>query len=102
MSDMHYGTFFVANAAGGLVWGTLYTLLGYFIGQKVEAATGVASYVVLGLIVVTIAVFVVRGRVNRKHEIGQAGESAPAPDQPAAPHRDEVGDESPSLGEGSG
>jgi len=103
MSEMHYGTFFVANAAGGLVWGTLYTLLGYFVGQKVEAATGVASYVVLGLIVVTVAVFVVRGRINRKREIGQADESGAdvAAEQPAGQHGDGVGGDQPSLGNGS-
>jgi membrane-associated protein len=102
MSDMHYGTFFVANAAGGLVWGTLYTLLGYFVGQKVEQATGVASYIVLGLIAATIVVFVVRSRINRKHEVGETtgGAGDGSADRPAAQQGDWVGDGSPSLGDG--
>ena len=113
MSEMHYGTFFVANALGGLVWGTLYTLLGYFVGQKVEAATGVASYVVLGLIVAAIVVLVIRGRRRRKEEIGRADDvgdpadppdpAVPAPDaaDPAGRSANERNDESPSVGDGS-
>ena len=95
LSDMHYGTFLMGNAAGGLVWGVLYTLLGYFIGERVEAATGVASYVVLGLIVAAIVVFVVRGRRQRKHELGDA------PDAGAAADRTDggLGDEPSSPGD---
>ena len=78
MSDIRYRTFLLANAAGGLVWGMLYTLLGYFVGQKVEQATGVASYVVLGLVVAAIVVVVIRARRHRKDEIG-AADDADAP-----------------------
>ena len=92
MSDMHYRTFLMGNAAGGLVWGVLYTLLGYFVGQRVEAATGVASYVVLGLIVAAIVVFVIRGRRNRRHELGDAPEAAVTTEQ----NEDQLGDESAS------
>jgi len=94
MSDIRYRTFFIANAAGGLVWGMLYTLLGYFVGQKVEQATGVASYVVLGLVVAAIVVFVIRARRNRKNEIGVAGD--PGDGDP----EDDVNDESTPLGGG--
>ena len=37
---MRYRIFLPANAAGGLCWGLLYVLLGYFVGQRVEKATG--------------------------------------------------------------
>jgi membrane protein DedA with SNARE-associated domain len=99
MSEMHYGTFLMGNAAGGLVWGVLYTLLGYFVGQRVEAATGVASYVVLGLIVAAIVVFVVRGRRHRRNEIGGAPD--PDADAPATADRTEgeMGDESAAPGD---
>jgi membrane-associated protein len=60
LSSMHYRTFLWANAAGGLCWGVLYVLLGYFVGQSVEKATGIASDVVLGLILLAIVVLVVR------------------------------------------
>jgi membrane protein DedA with SNARE-associated domain len=66
MSSMHYPTFLGANAAGGIAWGVLYVLLGYFVGQKVEQATGIASYVLLALIVVVVAFLVVRHRRKEK------------------------------------
>jgi membrane protein DedA with SNARE-associated domain len=101
MSAMHYRTFLVGNAAGGLVWGVLYTLLGYFVGQRVEAATGVASYVVLGLIVAAIVVLVVRGRRHRRNEIGDAPPDADV-DVGAGTDQsedDEIGDESAAPGD---
>jgi membrane protein DedA with SNARE-associated domain len=75
MSSMRYRTFLAANAAGGLCWGILYVLLGYFLGQSVEKATGIASDVVLGLIVVAIVVLIVRHRRKDKEEIEGPSES---------------------------
>jgi membrane protein DedA with SNARE-associated domain len=66
MSSMHYPTFLAANAAGGIVWGVTFVLLGYFVGQKVERATGIASYILLALIAVVIVVLVVRHRRTEK------------------------------------
>jgi membrane-associated protein len=65
MSSMPYRIFLPANAAGGIVWGTAFCLLGYFIGHaysKVEHASGFASDVLLGLIALVIVVLVVRRR----------------------------------------
>ena len=77
MSDMHYPTFLAANALGGVCWGILYVLLGYFVGQKVEQASGIASYVLLGVIAVVIVVLFVRHRRRSKEEIeGPAEEPA--------------------------
>jgi membrane-associated protein len=77
MSDMHYPTFLAANALGGICWGILYVLLGYFVGQKVEQASGIASYVLLGVIAVVIVVLFVRHRRRSKEEIeGPAEEPA--------------------------
>jgi membrane protein DedA with SNARE-associated domain len=73
---MHYRTFLVANAAGGLCWGVLYTLLGYFVGQRVEKATGIASDVVLGLIAVVIVVLIVRHHRRDKEEFQGPAETA--------------------------
>ena len=83
LSSMHYRTFLGANAAGGLCWGVLYVLLGYFVGQSVEKVTGIASDVVLGLILVLIVVLVVRHRRRDKEEIEGPSESA-APEGDAA------------------
>jgi membrane-associated protein len=76
MSTMRYRVFLAANALGGLCWGVLYCLLGYFVGQRVEKATGIASDVVLGLIVVAIVVLVVRHRRRAKAEVGGPTEAA--------------------------
>jgi membrane protein DedA with SNARE-associated domain len=72
MSSMHYPTFLGANAAGGVCWGTCYVLLGYFVGQRVEAATGDVSYGILAVIVVVCAVLAVRHHQKSKEEIGPA------------------------------
>jgi membrane-associated protein len=65
MSSMPYRIFLPANAAGGILWGTAYCLLGYFVGHaytKVEHVSGIASDVLLGLIVVAIVFLFVRRR----------------------------------------
>jgi membrane protein DedA with SNARE-associated domain len=68
-SAMRYRTFLPANAAGGIVWGTGFCLLGYFVGQKVETASGVVSYVLLGLIVVAVVVLAVRRRRAERRQL---------------------------------
>jgi membrane-associated protein len=77
LSSMHYGVFLGANAAGGFCWGITYCLLGYFLGQRVEAATGVASYVLLGIIVVVILVLIVRRHRKNKEEFDEPSEAEP-------------------------
>jgi membrane protein DedA with SNARE-associated domain len=82
MSSMPYRIFLPANAAGGILWGTAYCLLGYFVGHaytKVEHVSGVASDVLLGLIVVVIAFVFLRRR--RRERPDGAEESA----RPRAP-----------------
>jgi membrane protein DedA with SNARE-associated domain len=79
MSSMHYPTFLAANAAGGIVWGVTFVLLGYFVGQKVEQATGIASYILLALIAVVIVVLIVRHRRKEKEFEGPDGPSEDTP-----------------------
>jgi membrane-associated protein len=81
MSRMRYRIFLPANALGAICWGLLYVFLGYFVGQRVEKATGIASDVLLGLIVVVIVVAVIRHRRREKVLIeGPAASDAPDPD----------------------
>lgn len=68
MSKMPYRIFLPANAVGAVCWGVLFVLLGYFVGQRVEKATGIASDILLGLIVVVIVVLFVRHRRKEKRE----------------------------------
>jgi membrane-associated protein len=75
ISSMPYRVFLPANAAGGLVWGTGFCLLGYVLGHaytKVEHASGIASDVLLGLIVVAIVVLFIRRR--RRERSDRSGE----------------------------
>jgi membrane-associated protein len=69
---MHYPLFLGANAAGGLVWGVTFVLLGYFVGERVEKATGIASYVLLAVIFVVIVFLVIRHRRSEKQYEGPA------------------------------
>ena len=79
ISSMPYRIFLPANAAGGIVWGTGFCLLGYFVGHaydRVEHVSGIASDVLLGLIVVVIVVlFIRRRRQERPDGPGDAGGS---------------------------
>jgi membrane protein DedA with SNARE-associated domain len=72
ISSMPYRVFLPANAAGGLVWGTAYCLLGYLVGHaytKVEHASGIASDVLLGLVAAVIIVVIIRRRRRDKAEL---------------------------------
>jgi membrane-associated protein len=77
ISSMPYRIFLPANAAGGIVWGTAYCLLGYLLGHaytKVEHASGIASDVLLGLIAVAIVVVIVRRR--RREKVARTDDAA--------------------------
>jgi membrane-associated protein len=85
MSDMNYRVFLPANAAGGVVWGTAFCLLGYFVGNayaRLESLSSLASDILLGLIVVVIVVLFVRGRRKERAELADADADADA-DAPA-------------------
>jgi membrane-associated protein len=65
MSEMPYRVFLPANAAGGVVWGTGFCLLGYLVGHaytRVEHASSIASDVLLGLVAVVIIALMIRRR----------------------------------------
>jgi membrane-associated protein len=80
ISSMPYRVFLPANAAGGLVWGTGFCLLGYILGHaytKVEHASGIASDVLLGLIALVLIVLSIRRR--RREKADAAGGSGETP-----------------------
>jgi membrane protein DedA with SNARE-associated domain len=76
LSKMRYRVFLPANAAGGLCWGVLFLLLGYFVGQAIENAAGIASYVLLGIIVLFVVVLFIRHRVREKRLFGNSEAAA--------------------------
>ena len=76
IARMPYRTFFAWNAAGGIIWGTGFVLLGYLAGAgypKLEKYAGYLSYVVLAVAAATAAFLVIR----RHHR----GNARPAPIQ---------------------
>jgi len=90
-SGMHYPTFLAANAAGGLIWGTLFCLLGYLAGnayKTVEHYASWASYALLALVVVGYAVVLVRSR--RKERAFEEGADEPGADEEGADEPDAV------------
>lgn len=65
MSGMHYPRFFAFNAAGGLVWGTGFVLLGFFAGNSYDAVAKVVGRDVTAVVVVVAILAVVLWRVRR-------------------------------------
>ncbi len=63
VNQMHWRTFFIYNAAGGIVWATIYGLLGYYAGKifhdnfsQVEHFASTLTWIVTGLIIVVAAI----------------------------------------------
>ena len=87
ISGMPYRIFLPANAAGGLVWGTSFCILGYLVGHaytKVEHTSGIASDILLGVIALVIIALVIRRR--RRERAGLADGVDPlAGDAPGMP-----------------
>ncbi len=54
MSKMHYRKFLMANAAGGLVWGVSFTLLGYYAGSALTKVEKYASWAGIALVALLI------------------------------------------------
>ncbi len=62
---MPYRRFLAFNAAGGLIWAVGFTLLGYLAGasyQRIQNIAGWAGEVILGIIALTVVIFVIRRR----------------------------------------
>ncbi|SDP18473.1 SNARE associated Golgi protein [Nakamurella panacisegetis] len=65
---LRYRTFLTWNAAGGIIWGVGFGVLGFLAGAsytKLENYAGLFSWVVLGLVVLGIAVWIIRRRRSR-------------------------------------
>ena len=81
-SRMPYRQFLAFNAAGGLVWGSGFVVLGFVTGTSYKAAEksagGVAALVVLAVVLAALAVWRIRA-----HRTETAGEiEQPQPEQP--------------------
>lgn len=82
-SRMRYSKFLAFNAAGGIVWGIGFTLLGYLAGNsyaRIEAAIGRgAAIAVAAIAVVALAIWQIRKRrKERAEERGTGGQGNPS------------------------
>jgi membrane protein DedA with SNARE-associated domain len=88
MSRMPYRTFLLFNAAGGVIWGVGFTVLGYFAGaayQKVEKTAGtVVAVVVAAVVVAALVAWHIRRRRRGGEQEGEPG-SRPGPESRSAP-----------------
>jgi membrane-associated protein len=53
-SQMRYRTFATFNAAGGLLWGTGVTVLGYFLGQIAFVKSNI-EFILVGIVAISVA-----------------------------------------------
>jgi len=82
LSSMPYRIFLPANAAGGIVWGTAFCLLGYFVGHaytKVENVSSIASDVLLGLIAVVVVFLLIRRIRQERPDAPEESEESARP-----------------------
>lgn len=68
MSKLEYRRFLVANAAGGLVWGVGFTLLGYFAGTALTKVEKYASWAGIALVVLVVCAFLGVHVVTKRRE----------------------------------
>jgi membrane-associated protein len=87
-SRMQFGKFVVFSVLGGVLWGSMWVLIGYAAGSsyaKVEKVAGSWSLVLLGVIVVALAVFIVfRKRKERRENRALLAEHGITDDLPAS------------------
>ena len=76
VNQMHWRTFFIYNAAGGIVWAIVYGLIGYYAGQyfhnnfqQVERLAGTLSWITAGVIVLGVAVAAITIYLRRKRRL---------------------------------
>lgn len=74
VNQMNRRTFFIYNAAGGIIWATIYGLLGYFAGRifhdnfaKVEHIASTVTWILAGIIVVGAIIAITVFYLRRKH-----------------------------------
>jgi membrane protein DedA with SNARE-associated domain len=100
-NHMRRRTFFIWNAAGGILWATIYGLLGYILGNnlpllgRILKGLGIFGFVALGVVIVAlIVVWYVRHRREKEniHRVATERITPATPDTPAIPATNESPD----------
>jgi membrane protein DedA with SNARE-associated domain len=78
-SKMRWRLFLPANAAGGIVWAGLYTVVSYFAGTWLQQASGTITWVLVGVAVVAIVVGVLLIRREASRLAVRAEAAYPGP-----------------------
>lgn len=68
LSRLRYRRFLMANAAGALIWGVSFTLLGYFAGSALGPIEKDSGWATGALLVLVIAFFIVFHFVKKRRE----------------------------------
>jgi membrane-associated protein len=80
LSRMHYPRFLAFNAAGGLVWGVGFCLIGYLAGASYERVASVvghtAAIVFVVLVLLVICVWHLRRRRDADTKVGVSGKAS--------------------------
>lgn len=88
MSGLRYRVFLAYNAAGGLIWGVGYTLLGYVVGvsfARILRSVGLWSLAVVGAaIVVAVAIRVTMKQRERRRLATEFADMAPPSREPGS------------------
>ncbi len=71
MSRMNYRRFFIANAAGGLLWGVAFSLLGYFAGSALTRIEKYASWMGLAVLILMVVFFIIYHFVKKSRETNE-------------------------------
>ena len=71
MSRMNYRRFLIANAAGGLLWGVGFTLLGYFAGAALTKIEKYASWMGLAVLIAMVLFFIIYHFVKKSRETSE-------------------------------
>jgi membrane protein DedA with SNARE-associated domain len=81
-NKMNWRHFFVANAAGGIVWSAIYTFAAYFAGSALRRVSGTIDLALGGVAVVAIVVvfLFVRHHTKRLIDVAEAAYPGPLPD----------------------
>ncbi len=93
VNQMHWRTFLVYNAAGGILWATIFGLIGYYAGRvfhdnfsRVEHLAGTISWTIAGIVVVGAIIVGITVYLRRKKRTNEAQPEHPNEAQPERPN----------------